>query len=184
MYGIDLLHWVKKQDRIVIETSQKIKLTANQLLFCTNAFTSEFLPDLKISPGRGQVILSSPIEGLSMKGTFHFEEGFYYWRNLGNRILLGGGRNIAFEEEATLDLMGSDKIRDALVLFLKEHLDPSYQYTIEQYWSGVMGFTRNGKPLVTQVTDGVFASIACNGMGVALTPMIAEETANLLLSHF
>jgi len=184
LYGIDIQEWEKRHDQVLIGTKQKIKLSANQLLFCTNAFTHLLLPELKITPGRGQVIVTSPIEGLALRGTFHFEEGFYYWRNLGNRILLGGARNMAFEEETTLDMAGSDKIKNALVKFLKEHLDPSYQYQIEHHWSGIMGFTENRMPFLGQVSDGAFASIACNGMGVALTPLVAEDAANLLLSHF
>jgi gamma-glutamylputrescine oxidase len=76
-----------------------------------------------------------------MKGTFHYDEGFYYWRNLGNRILIGGARNEAFEEETTTDLSGSLQVKEALEDFLKQHLHPSYQYTIEHHWSGIMGFT-------------------------------------------
>ncbi len=184
LYGIEIQYWEKAHHHIHVITGQKIKFSATQLLFCTNAFTHLLLPELKITAGRGQVIVTSPIDGLAMKGTFHFEQGFYYWRNLGNRILLGGGRNKAFEEETTLDLTGSDTIKDILILFLKEHLNPSYTYQIEHHWSGVMGFTEDGKPFVGRLSDSIFAAIACNGMGLALTPMIAEDTANLLLSHF
>ena len=184
LYGMDLQSWEKKNHQVLVTTNQKQYLSATQLLFCTNAFTHTLLPDLHITPGRGQVVVTSPIEGLAMKGTFHFDEGFYYWRNLGNRLLLGGARNKAFEEEATLDLSGSDKIKEALILFLQEHLDPSYQYRIEHHWSGIMGFTNDKRPFLGEVSEGIFASIACNGMGVALTPVIAEDTAELLLSHF
>ena len=184
LYGMEIESWERKSHQILVNTKQKQGLSATQLLFCTNAFTHRLLPELHIAPGRGQVIVTSPIEGLAMKGTFHFDEGFYYWRNLGNRILLGGARNKAFEEEATLDLSGSDKIKDALTIFLQTHLDPSYQYSIEHHWSGIMGFTDDKRPFLGRVSEGIFASIACNGMGVAITPVIAEDVADLLLSYF
>jgi glycine/D-amino acid oxidase-like deaminating enzyme len=183
-YGLEIQSWEKQNHRMLIQTKQKQHLSATQILFCTNAFTHTLLPELHITPGRGQVIVTSPIEGLAMKGTFHFDEGFYYWRNLGNRILLGGARNRAFDEEATLDLSGSDKIKEALTQFLSEHLGPQYSYSIDHHWSGIMGFTDDKRPFLGRVSDGVFASIACNGMGVALTPVIAEDTADLLLSYF
>lgn len=184
LYGLSVTEWVKENELVTITTNEQQKLLAHQVLFCTNAFTSQLLPELNIVPARGQVIVTSPINGLSMHGTFHFDEGFYYWRNLGNRILLGGARNTAFEEERTTDLSGSEKIKNALIHFLQQHLDPAYQYTIEHHWSGIMAFTEDKKPFVDKVSDGIFASVACNGIGVALTPIIAEQAAGMLLDHF
>lgn len=182
--GIAIGHWENKGSSVNIQTNREACFMAKQLLFCTNAFTDRLLPELNIVPARGQVIVTSPIEGLPMRGTFHFDEGFYYWRNLGNRILLGGARNLAFEAETTTDMVGSDIIKKGLEDFLAAHIHPDYPYTIEHHWSGIMGFTGDKKPFSGRVSEGVFASVACNGMGVALTPIIAEQTANCLLTHF
>lgn len=184
LYGIEVNSWEETNGHIQIHTKQGTNLSARQILFSINGFTQGLVPGLPVTPARGQVIVTSPIPGLAMKGTFHFDEGFYYWRNLGNRILIGGARNEAFEEENTTDLSGSAKVKEALESFLKQHLHPSYAYTIEHHWSGIMGFTQDKTPFVGQVGDRAFASIACNGMGVALTPVIAEKVADLLLQHF
>jgi gamma-glutamylputrescine oxidase len=184
LYGMEVSNWEKANSHIHIHTKQETDLFARQVLFCTNGFTQDLVPGLPVTAARGQVILTSPIAGLAMKGTFHYDEGFYYWRNLGDRILIGGARNEAFEEETTTDLAGSAKLKEALELFLKQHLHPSYQYAIEHHWSGIMGFTSSKTPFVGLVGDNAFASIACNGMGVALTPVIAEKVAGLLLEHF
>jgi glycine/D-amino acid oxidase-like deaminating enzyme len=74
------------------------------VIYCTNAFSSKFLKNENIIPARGQILLTEPIEGLKLKGTFHYDEGFYYFRNLGNRVLLGGGRNQDFKTEETTAL--------------------------------------------------------------------------------
>ena len=110
----------------------------------------------------------------------YFDEGFYYWRNLGNRLLIGGARNVAMEEEKTTELSGSMIVKNALESFLQQHLHPKYKYTIEHHWSGIMGFTNDKKPYVGKVSEGVFAAIACNGMGVALSPMIAEKVVTMM----
>jgi gamma-glutamylputrescine oxidase len=182
--GLELISWEKKWDCVELQTAQNISLKCNQLLFCSNAFTEKFFPELHITPARGQLILTSPIEGLKLNGTFHFDEGFYYWRNLGNRILLGGARNADFDTERTTETNVTELIKQKLVDFLKEHLDPSYQYSIENHWSGIMGFTENKKPLLTQVKDNVFVAICCNGMGIALSPIMGEEAAKQLLLYF
>ena len=184
LYGIEVTQWEKAALQINLQTNQQITLITKQVLFSTNAFTNTLIPELAIRPARGQVIVTTPIPGLAMKGTFHYDEGFYYWRNLGNRILIGGARNAAFEEEETTDLSGSENIKKALEAFLQKHLDPSYQYQTELHWSGIMAFTPDKKPFVGQVGDNVFAAIACNGIGVSLTPVIAENVADLMLGQF
>lgn len=181
LHGIAVTGWEKTSSGIRVQAGADKWLVADQLLLCTNAFTNELIPEF-ITPARGQVIVTSPIAGLALKGTFHFDEGFYYWRNLGNRILIGGARNSAFVEEQTTDLSGSDTVKKALESFLREHLLPEYQYTIDHHWSGVMAFTADRKPFCGQLSNGVYAAIACNGIGVALTPVIAERVAAMLLA--
>jgi gamma-glutamylputrescine oxidase len=179
--GMEITSWEKLNDKVIVSTNKNQSITANQVLFCTNGFTNELLPELNIAPARGQIILTAPINGLLTKGTFHFDEGFYYWRNIGDRILLGGARNSDFTNEATTSFEGSDLIRNKLVDFLNNHLQTSAPITIEQSWSGIMGFTKNKLPLFERVEKNISAAIACNGMGVALTPIFAEKVAYQLL---
>lgn len=183
LYGQEVGTIEKQNNTVRITTKQGPQFTGLHVLLCTNAFTPELAPEAGIEPARGQVIVTSPIPGLPMKGTFHFDEGFYYWRNLGNRILLGGARNTAFAAEATTDLSGSEPVRKTLENFLAQHLHPSFQYRIEYHWSGIMGFTTDKRPYTAQVQEGVTAAIACNGMGVALTPIVAEQLAQQLLDY-
>jgi hypothetical protein len=61
-----------------------------------------------------------------IKGTFHYDEGFYYFRNLGNRILLGGGRNQDFKTEETTALK-QQNFCNHLENFLKEVILPNQE---------------------------------------------------------
>ena len=178
--GITVTGWTDGSNGVELQTSPDYTMKADKLVVCTNGFTNALLPELNIQPARGQIVLTTPISGLTTKGTFHFDEGFYYWRNVGNRILLGGARNSQFEEERTTSLEGSDAIRHTLTLFLNNHLLTNEPFEIEQSWSGIMGFTEDKNPLCKFVSDHVVAAIACNGMGVALTPVIAEKAAALI----
>ena len=180
--GTEIISWHKVNNQMILFTKQHQSITANQLLFCTNGFTNTLLPELNIAPARGQIILTAPINDLKTKGTFHFDEGFYYWRNIGNRILLGGARNSDFANEATTSFEGSELIQNKLIEFLHNHLETSTPITIEQSWSGIMGFTPNKLPLFKRVDKNIAAAIACNGMGVALTPIFAEKIAKQLLN--
>ncbi len=181
--GYCVKNWEADKEYAKITSTEGTSIQAKRLIFCTNAFTDELLQEEIVTPGRGQIILTTPISGLSMKGTFHFDEGFYYWRHLGDRILLGGGRNIDFEGERTSIMENTPIIQHALTDFLKTHLHPSLQFEIADSWSGIMGFTKDKKPY-SGYHNGVYIALSCNGMGVALTPMVAEEIAATVLQDF
>ena len=61
------------------------------------------LTNNQVKPARAQVLITKPIENLDIKGTFHLDKGYYYFRNIENRILFGGGRNLDFEGETTTE---------------------------------------------------------------------------------
>lgn len=179
--GVEVKQWQTINGKVKIETSVGIEFNAEQILICTNALTSSLVPELNIVPARGQIVLTSPIQGLKMKGAFHYDEGFYYFRNLGNRILLGGARNKAFEAEQTSEMTTSEAIQQHLENFIEQHLLPVQEFSIEQRWSGIMGFTENKEPILKKLNNHVAVAIACNGMGVALSPIIAEKVCEMML---
>ncbi|MHA4810049.1 NAD(P)/FAD-dependent oxidoreductase [Flavitalea flava] len=178
--NIEILRFEKMNGHLQLFTDRSITLTASQLLICTNAFARQLLPQLDIEPARGQVLVTSPIDNLPFKGTFHYEEGFYYFRNLGDRVLLGGARNKAFAEETTEQMNITDTIQQELERFLKEVILPGRNYTIEDRWSGIMGMGGEKSPIVRQINDQVFCAVRMSGMGVALAPVIGEKVADLM----
>jgi glycine/D-amino acid oxidase-like deaminating enzyme len=139
------------------------------------------LPELNIKPGRGQVIATKPIKGLKLKGIFHYDEGYYYFRNFGERIIFGGGRNLDFDTEATTEFELNQGIIDDLLAKLREMIIPDIDFEVEDKWTGIMGFTENKLPLIKKLSDNVTAAISCNGMGVALSSFIANELVKDLM---
>jgi gamma-glutamylputrescine oxidase len=178
--NIDITGYEKTGGHLLLHSQYPFPLIAAQLLVCTNAFAHQLLPQLDITPARGQVLVTSPIDGLPFKGTFHYDEGYYYFRNLGERVLLGGARNHAFEEETTTDMTLTDTIQQELERFLREVILPGRHYTIDTRWAGIMGMGGEKMPIVRAVNDQVFCAVRMNGMGVALAPVIGEQVATLL----
>ena len=84
---------------VSIQTNLEGDLETKQMVICTNGFAKTLLPKLDVVPARGQVFVTAPIPDFRLKGTFHFDEGYYYFRNVGDRLLLGGARNKAFAAE-------------------------------------------------------------------------------------
>jgi len=178
--SIEITSFEKINGKIELQTNQHINLATEQLLICTNAFAKQLVPELDVEPARGQVLVTSEIPGLKWKGTFHFDEGFYYFRNLGNRVLLGGARNQAFDEEHTYDLSTTENIQMTLEHFLHEKILPATSFTIEHRWSGIMGVSDEKMPVVKQISDQVFCAVRMGGMGVALAPVIGEKISHLM----
>jgi glycine/D-amino acid oxidase-like deaminating enzyme len=178
--AIEISSFEKVNDNVVLYTNQLMHLKAKQILICTNAFARQLLPDLNIIPARGQILVTSPIDNLPLKGTFHYDAGYYYFRNLGNRVLLGGARNKAFEEEETTELNITEKIQHELETFLSTYILPGYDYQITDRWSGIMGMGNEKSPIVKEVSPRVFCAVRMSGMGVALAPVIGEQISKLL----
>lgn len=180
--GIEIKNIVPGTAGVEIDTTNGFQLTAEKVLLCTNAFTRQLFPDLDITPGRGQVLLTSPLKDLPFNGAFHADEGFYYFRNLGNRVLLGGARNKAFEAETTTIMETSEQIQEELENYLATVILPRFhqQYTIENRWAGIMAFGREKMPLVQQLSPALFCAVRMSGMGVALAPVVAQKVAKMM----
>ena len=176
----EITGYEKVHGQLLLHTNHAFPLLSSQLLVATNAFARQLLPQLDIIPARGQVIVTAPIEGLPIRGSFHYDGGFYYFRNLGDRILLGGARNKAFDQETTERMDISDTIQSELERFLQETILPGRHFTIEHRWSGIMAMGSEKMPIIRAVNDHVFCAVRMSGMGVALAPVVGEKIAALM----
>lgn len=166
---------------VILHTSWKT-LHTKRLLFATNGYTSSLLKNMDVKPARAQVLITSPINGLKIKGNFHFDRGYYYFRNVGNRLLLGGARNLDFEKETTTEIETTPKIQVALEKMLSEKILPSTEYSIENRWSGVMGIGDTKSPILASLSPQVFCAVRMGGMGVALGTGTGKNAAKLILN--
>lgn len=158
---------------------EDFSFTTGKLLFATNGFAQE-LTNAQVIPARAQVLITAPIPNLDIKGTFHLDKGYYYFRNVGDRILLGGGRNLDFEGETTTELQQTPLIQNQLEKLLREVIAPNHQVTIEHRWSGIMGLGSSKNAIVTQLSDHVYCGVRLGGMGVAIGSLIGKELADLI----
>lgn len=156
------------------------KLKCSRLFVCTNAFTPELIPNEPISPGRGQVLITQPIANLAFKGIFHFEEGYYYFRAIENRVLLGGGRNLDFDTETTTKLELNNNIQNHLEDLLRNLILPNIPFAIDQRWAGIMAFGPTKSPIVKALSNRIFGAFRMGGMGVAL----GSESARRLVHEY
>ena len=153
--------------------------TTKKLFFATNGFASA-LTNGAVKPARAQVLITEPIPNLDIRGTFHMDRGYYYFRNYEDRILLGGARNLDFEGETTTELAQTDIIQNRLEQLLHEVILPNQEVKIAHRWSGIMGVGAHKKPIVEQLNNHVYCGVRLGGMGVAIGSSIGAELADLV----
>ena len=176
--NISVENFVENGDKIAVETN-KITFSTRKLFITTNGFSEKLLNE-NIQPARAQVLITKPIKNLHIKGTFHLEKGYYYFRNINDRILFGGGRNLDFKTEKTPVFGVTKLIQEKLEDILKETILPNVPVEIEHRWSGIMGVGNQKKAIVKQVSNNVFCGIRLGGMGIAIGSLVGKELADLL----
>ncbi len=167
-----------------LNTSVEIKtdhftFSTHKVLIATNGFASQLGID-RVKPARAQVLITKPIDGLHIKGSFHLDKGYYYFRNIDNRILFGGGRNLDFITEETTQLGQTQLVQHKLEQLLNETILPNIDFEIEHRWSGIMGVGNQKKAIVKQVSENTFCGVRLGGMGVAIGSIVGTELADLL----
>jgi hypothetical protein len=182
LFNTEVKKFKSHKNGVTIKTNLEAELETKQLLICTNGFAKQLLPTLDVVPARGQVFVTAPIPNLKFKGTFHFDEGFYYFRNVGNRLLLGGARNKDFKNEKTTSLDTSKLIQKTLEQFMMKRILPkgAKKPKIELRWSGTMGMGTIKKPIIQELQPNVYCAVRMSGMGVAIAPIVAQRAVALM----
>lgn len=151
----------------------------SQLFLATNGFSNALLDTQALAPARAQVLITEPMENLALKGCFHLDRGYYYFRNINNRILLGGGRNLDIKSEETSDFGLNPKIQHELEHLLHTVILPNQEVTIAQRWSGIMGMGQQKTAIVKTIGKNTHCGIRLGGMGVAIGSSIGKALAQL-----
>lgn len=178
LFGCEVNQWKDSEQSVNISTNYG-DIRSKELIIATNGLSKKILPNLDISPARAQVLITKPIANLDIKGTFHYDKGYYYFRNINNRILLGGGRNLDIAGETTTNFNQSSTIQESLETLLKNVILPNSDYEIDHRWSGIMGVGKTKSPIVKKISNNVTIGIRLGGMGVALGSLIGKEIAEL-----
>jgi gamma-glutamylputrescine oxidase len=173
-----LVKEISQKSASPVFTLGNLTVEAKSICIATNGFAKELLQE-DVQPARAQVLITKPIKNLAIKGTFHLDCGYYYFRNIDDRILFGGARNLAFDAENTSQTGLTSIIQDKLEHLLKTTILPQTPFEIDTRWSGIMGVGSQKKPIIKKLYPGVFCGVRLGGMGVAIGSSIGKELAVL-----
>lgn len=179
---IEILNNVSVSELKDLETkvelhTDKGTFKAKKVVVATNGFARSLLAIKDVEAARAQVLITKPISNLKIKGAFHFFKGYYYFRNIDDRILFGGGRNLDFKKETTAEQGLNSKIQTQLNTLLKEMILPDTSFEIDSRWSGIMGIGSEKQPIIRFVSKNVLAAIRMGGMGIAIGSFVGEAAA-------
>lgn len=159
----------------------QLNFTAKAVVLANNAFAAKLFNDIDVRPARAQVLITKPIAGLKLHGCFHIEQGYYYFRNVGNRILLGGGRNLNFAAEETYTDGLTEVVQNRLDEMLATIVAPGVEQEVDQRWSGFMAMGEKKSYLIERKAPGMVIAVRCGGMGVAIGSLAGKEAAKLAI---
>lgn len=180
-FGAEVLAYQTQNNQVNI-SGANFEIKAKKILIATNAFAKQLLPNLSIVPGRGQVLITKPIQNIKFNSTFHYQKGYFYFRNIDNRILIGGGRNLFFEQEQSTEMHNTENILSSLKALLFDKICPNQPIEIDYAWSGIMAFGEQLQPIIEKFSEGVYVAVRCNGMGIAMGSKTGESLAKLAIA--
>ncbi|MFN4122234.1 MAG: NAD(P)/FAD-dependent oxidoreductase [Flavobacteriales bacterium] len=178
----EVTSWHEDQSGVKVLINGQLEVNAARMLVATNGFAAQLLQLDDLQPGRTQVLITEPIDDLKVKGCFHFEAGYVYFRNVGNRILLGGGRHLDKVGETTVSMETTASIQDYLEELLQSTIIPNQAYRVAQRWSGILGLGKYKKPIIKPYSSKVFCAVRLGGMGVAIGTKTGRDAAEMITS--
>lgn len=179
LYGIEVTEIESHPAYCLVQTNSG-ELKASKIAVTVNGFANKLLRDNRIQPARAQVLVTAEITGLKFSGTYHYDAGYYYFRTVNNRILIGGGRNLDFEGETTENFGNTEKITSSIEELLRTVIIPGQSFTIDYQWSGIMGVGNEKKPIIELIRPNIAIGARMGGMGVAIGTLVGQKVAKLL----
>ncbi|MCB0704975.1 MAG: FAD-binding oxidoreductase [Saprospiraceae bacterium] len=181
MSGMELLSLAEESETVQLLGTDGYAISCEKVLVATNGFARQLIGDLSLVAARNQVLITYPIPNLALRGAFHYDRGYYYFRNVGDRILFGGGRNLFPTQEETSNFGLTDNIIMPLKELLSELILPGREWKIDQYWSGILGLGPQKNPIFRFHGERIFLAVRLGGMGVALGAKLGAKAARQLL---
>ena len=158
-------------------------IKSRNVILANNSLVGKLVPEYNtIRPARNIIMVSHAINALKLKGVFHMDAGYIYFRSIsGNRVLIGGGRHWDEAAEFTSEYGWNQEIERKLHELISSLL-PTEKLTWQYKWSGIMGIGESKEPKVEKIKEGLYVCAGFGGMGVALTASSAEYLVKNLLN--
>jgi gamma-glutamylputrescine oxidase len=173
---------IREHDRV----TSLDELAADAVVIATDGYTNGLLEQLDraVKPARGQVIVTESLEREYFSCPHYARYGYDYWQQTEDlRLVLGGFRDAALDEESTAEEGTTPGIQSRLEAYAGELVGGSPKIT--NRWSGIFGVTDDLLPLVGPVSgrEGLWVSCGYSGHGNVLGLACGDLVARALLGQ-
>ena len=138
----------------------------------------------KVAPTRSLILATEPFDRVVLGQPCCADYGYEYCRQLSDgRLLLGGWRRPrTSSQETSQETELGDVVQDGLRRFASHYFSEIDAHAVSR-WSGVMGFTPDGLPLVGRLPNlpRVTFAVGLGGRGLAWATVVAERVVALML---
>ena len=125
------------------------ELDADVVVVATDGYPSGLLGELEglIVPTRGQVIATEPLAERLFEVPHYGRHGFDYWhQSEEGRLVAGGFRDVAIDQEFTADEDVTDAVQRSLEGFVNDLL--GRELRVDYRWAGIFGLVLDFLPVV------------------------------------
>ena len=162
------------------------ELEAERVVIATDGYTHGLLPELDeaVSPTRGQVLVTEPLERSLFPCPHYARHGYDYWQQTPDRrLVVGGARDKAIAEEQTMEEQLTPLVQNHLERFVADLLGEVPRVT--HRWAGIFGWTADRLPLVGAVPGrrDLWVSCGYSGHGNVLGLACGELVAGAILDR-
>jgi len=175
------------EDDCVTVYTRQIIFHARYVMLCTNAYSPMIDPYFvgKVVPTRAQCLVTEPMDDKPIDYCGYSDYGYMYYRTtFDGRFLLGGGRkDFKAEENDTTE----DRLNPNVQGYLDDYMAkffPDVTAPVAHRWSGIMGFSVDGLPLVGTLPQKsrVGFAVGFTGHGLAMSAGTVERAVDMLLN--
>lgn len=159
-------------------TTEHGSIKAKHIVVAVDGNLGKALPEVAnlVQPTRLQMISTAPETNLNLKYAVYIRQGWDYWQQLPDgRIAIGGGRDLAIEQEATDVVEPTQVMRDYLEAKLVEI---GVTAPVEHHWAAIVSYTDSGLPIVKEVQPSVWAVGAYCGTGNVVGALLARSVVD------
>ncbi len=181
------LYRLEQENDFVRVYTRKVIFEARYVMLCANAYSPMIDPYFvgKVAPTRAQCLVTEPLDHIPVPYCGYSDYGYMYYRTtFDGRFLLGGGRKqYQHEENDTAEDRLNPKVHAYLDRYLAKYF-PDVKAPVAHRWSGIMGFSCDGLPLVGTLPGKprVGFAVGYTGHGLALAAASAERAVDKLLN--
>ena len=168
-HPVERIHW--RDPGVVLHTPSR-RVRADRVVLALGPSLPSLVPATSayVRPVRAQMLATAPADTTHISVPVYSHHGGFYVRQLEDgRVLAGGGRHQHRDAEETSADATTPAVQATIERYLHTYFPWTQPLSIEQRWSGTMGFSPDGRPVVGRVPghpEGIFATgFTGHGMG-------------------